>query len=61
VSLGFEARGAPGLLRDALEHAVGLVFTVAPPPAGSGFTVDNSLSLDRWLREQRPFADLGAP
>jgi hypothetical protein len=54
TSLGFEARGAPALLRDALERAVGLVFAVAPPPAGSGFTEDNSLSFARWLREQRP-------
>ena len=50
VSVGFEACGAPGLLRAALEHAAELVFAVAPPP-DSGFTfgLENSQSYAEWL------------
>jgi len=50
VSVGLEARGAAGLLRAALEHAVGLVFAVAPPPgSGFSFSLENSQSYIQWL------------
>jgi hypothetical protein len=49
VSLGLEAQGVTGVLRDALEHAAGFVFAVAPPPE-AGFSLDNSLSYAQWIR-----------
>jgi hypothetical protein len=54
TSVGFEARGAPGLLRPALEHAIGPIFAVGPPP-GSGFIFSpgNSRSYGQWLYQLR--------
>ena len=55
VSVGLEARGAPELLRPALEHAAGLLFAVAPPPgAGISFSLDNSQSYVEWLHRSVP-------
>jgi len=48
VSVGFEASGSPELLRDALAHAVGLVFGVEPP-AAMAFGMANSQSYGQWL------------
>jgi hypothetical protein len=61
VSVGFEARGAPELLRPALEHAADLVFAV-PPPAGSGFSfsLDNCQPYVQWLDQQRPHQAVSA-
>jgi hypothetical protein len=53
ASVGFEARGAPELLRPALDHAAGLVFALAPPPEpGFSFRLDNSQSYARWLHQR---------
>lgn len=55
ASVGLEARGAPELLRPALEHAAGLVFAEAPPPgAGFSFSLDNSQSYVEWLHRSVP-------
>jgi len=55
VSVGFEARGAPQLLRPVLEHAIGLVFALAPPvSSGFSFSLDNCQSYAQWLDQQRP-------
>ncbi len=54
TSVGFEARGAPELLRPALEHAIGPVFAVAPPPeSGFIFSLGNSRSYIQWLHQLR--------
>jgi hypothetical protein len=54
MSVGFEARGVPELRRPALEHAVGLVFAVAPPPeSGFSFGLDDSKSYHQWLYQLR--------
>jgi hypothetical protein len=54
MSVAFEARGVHELLRPALEHAVGLVFAVAPPPeSGFRFGLDNSQSYPQWLHRLR--------
>ena len=54
MSVGFEARGVPELLRPALEHAVGLVFAVAPSPeSGFSFGLGNSQSYAQWLHQMR--------
>jgi hypothetical protein len=48
TSVGFEASGAPGLLRRALDRAVSVVFAVAP--AGwPGFGLDHCQSYSQWL------------
>jgi len=50
VSVGFEARGASGLLRASLEHAAGLVFAVPLPPGSEfSFSLENSQSYAEWL------------
>jgi hypothetical protein len=48
------ARSEPGLLRPALEHAIGPIFAVGPPP-GSGFIFSpgNSQSYGQWLYQMR--------
>lgn len=53
ASVCFEARGAPELLRPALERAAGRVFAVALP-AGSGFSfsLDNCQSYIQWMNQQ---------
>jgi hypothetical protein len=48
ASVGFEASGSPGLLRQALDRAVGVVFAAAP--AGwPGFALDHCHSYSQWL------------
>ena len=49
-SLGLEATGPAGLLRDALDHAAGLLFT-QPLPAGIELSLDRSRSYMDWLTE----------
>jgi hypothetical protein len=49
-SLGLEATGSAGLLRDALDHAAGLVFA-QPLPAGIELSLDRSRSYLDWLTE----------
>jgi len=51
-SVGFEATGPAGLLRDALQHAAELVFATPLPP-GVQFSLANSQSYAQWLG-QRP-------
>jgi hypothetical protein len=54
TSVGFEARGAPELLRPALEHAIGPIFAVGPPPeSGFIFSPGNSQSYSQWLQQLR--------
>ena len=51
-SVGFEATGPAGLLRDALRHAAELVFAL-PLPSGVQLSLGNSRSYAQWLG-QRP-------
>lgn len=51
-TVGLEATGSAGLLRDAVQHAAGLLFA-SPLPAGAGFTLGNSRSYAQWLYDQR--------
>jgi hypothetical protein len=57
-SVGLEAAGSAGLLRDALQHAVDLVFA-RPLPAGAGRSLDDSRSRAQWPRAAR--AQVGLP
>ncbi|MGA2829943.1 MAG: hypothetical protein ABSF03_27985 [Streptosporangiaceae bacterium] len=49
-SVGFEAAGSSGLLRDALQHAADLVFA-QPLPTGAGLSLDNCRSYAQWLSQ----------
>jgi len=50
-TLGFEATGSGGLLRDALDHTASLLFA-QPPPAGIEFGLDSSRSYLDWLAKE---------
>ena len=61
TSVGFEAFGAPELLRPALEHAIGPVFAVPPPPeSGFIFSPGNSRSYTQWLHQPRDASQAAA-
>jgi len=51
-TLGFEAAGDPGTLKEAIEATAALLFS-EPLPAGE-LNVDGSMSYADWLRTSAP-------